>query len=160
MIACASATICCCPPDKFARPGLKAFTQFGEGAERNIDRRSHFGARQMAAGDLEIVLDAQLVQNLVSFRDRGQPARANGLRPQAPDRAAIEGDLAGGRRKRAGDRQHEAALAGAVGAQQRGDPSGLERQIDTVQDRFAVAGEIEVLHYKACAHVAFSSTPR
>ena len=61
------------------------------------------------------------------------------LRTQPIDRFAVEHDLAAGQRQRAGDRQDQRALAGAVGAEQRRDLAGRDFDVDAMDDRLAAA---------------------
>ena len=136
----AIASICCSPPDSVpacwrrrSRSGEIAEHALEIGAPRRLSRRR-------VGAEPQILLDRQFHERAAAVR---HVARRRGRRcPRSPavDAFAAEADLAL-RADHAADGAQRGRLAGAVGAEQRGDAALRHREVDAVQHRgLAVAG--------------------
>ena len=67
---------------------MHALAQFGKRLERRAIAGCQFGSRQMAAGDLQIVLDREFARDLMAFGHRRDAARPDHFGPQARISAA------------------------------------------------------------------------
>ena len=70
----------------------------------------------------------------MALRHGGDALAAHLLGSQPSNRFAVDGDHAGMRRQGARERQHQTALAGAIGAEKRRDAPGRDFEIDAVDD--------------------------
>jgi hypothetical protein len=102
------------------------------------------GASAGAAGEgahFEVLLHAHLGEQLAPFRHQHKAARGLGMGRQRGHILAGEPYASLERRDAAHDGAQRGGLAGAIGADQRGDRAGGGRKRDAPQDlNFAVAG--------------------
>ena len=114
-----------------------------------LDRRL-VGAR--VGGNAQVLVDAEVGEGAAAFRYVADAAAHDLLRRHADDRAAVELDRAL-RTHHAADGAQRRRLAGAVGAEQRGDAALRQREAHVVQRlRLSVVG-LQALHLEQRCHV-------
>ncbi|XFF02312.1 hypothetical protein ACQ3JU_0670 (plasmid) [Bradyrhizobium guangxiense] len=114
----------------------------------------------MAAGNLEIILDAEVAEHLMAFRHRSDAERADRLRPKTRDRTPVDENPTHYDRQRTRDPEHQAALAGPVRTEERRDLAARKRDVHVVKDGLAAACKIDALDLEPLVHASSSTTPR
>ncbi len=115
------------------------------GGERLAPMR--LGARQVAA-ELEVLAHRHAGEEAPPLRHDGDARRAEAMRRQARDVAAVKDEAAGARALDAGDGVDQRRLAGAVRADDREQLAGTNLDRDAPERRRRAVRDLEVAHFK------------
>ena len=135
MMARPIASICFCPPD--SEPAGDSHFIFSAG--KLSSTRSRCSCVEAAAPGREqhILAHRQLAEDAHILRHVSDAEPGDVRRVQRGDRLAVENDLAESRLPQAHDGAQSRGLAGAVAAEQRGDASAPDGEIDAMQNAIA-----------------------
>ncbi len=112
-----------------------------EEIERLVDAGGTLAARQVVAGERQIVGDRELGEDTVPLDDMGEPGLRDVARAPAGEVVAGEDDRSGFPAQEPGDGAQQGRLAGPVRPEQRDDLAGADAEINAVQHvDLAIAG--------------------
>ena len=128
-----------CEVDQFERV-LDLLGQARDAVEAAEQVEPELAAQFGERGDDEVLAHGQAAEQLVDLVALGQAELADVGDVHAGDVAALEDDLAGGRRDLAGQHLEEGGLAGAVGADDAAQLAVVDGEVDVaVGDQAAIA---------------------
>ena len=114
-----------------------------------IERRAPRRARGRRIGaDLEVLQHGHEREQPPPLGHQHQPVQDPLVGGQRVDARLADEDAAGRAGAQAGEREHQRALAGGVGADQADDLAGFDRDVDVVQDLHRTVIGAELLHPK------------
>src|SRR3954471_10145334 len=109
------------------------------------------------AGDEQVLLDRQVVEQLDRLERAHEPAPRSHVRAQAGDVVSVERDAAARGRVIAGERVDRRRLAGAVGADQADDLARGHLQVDVVDRGDPAVGDAQGVDVQQCAQALSSA---
>ena len=146
-----TATICCWPPDSAPHELAAALAQVGEQREHALEpgRLAWRGPRLAKAPSSRFSSTVMPPKSRRPSGTSATPALDDQVRRAgAAEVLALEADGAGARAQEARDGVQERGLAGAVGAEQRHDLAGPDRERHAGQDPDVAVGGVEVADLK------------
>ena len=103
----------------------------------------------------EMLAHRQVGEDLATFRHQGDALAGDQVRAQPGESLSGKADLAGACRHHAADGANRRGLAHAVSAQQGGDLTLLDAQIDVEQYLAGAIGGLQGVNIEQCAHLQF-----